>query len=127
MGMGKRIEAERNARGWTQGKLAELVNNGPDEKLSQQALDRLEKRDSDKSEFAVQIADALGVSLRWLLSGTGRKDDRDWPFSRVSRSRWDACDDTDRGYVQAAVNRALDECESNRPLVSPEKQQTLAA
>lgn len=127
MGMGKRREAERLARGWTQGRLIELVSSGAGAGLSQQALDRLEKRDSDKSEHAVGIADALGVSLRWLLAGTGRKDDPDWPFQRVSRARWDACGDVDRGYVQAAVNRALDECESNRAAVAPEKQHPLAA
>lgn len=125
--MGKRIETERLGRGWTQGKLVELVGNGAGAGLSQQALDRLEKRDSDKSEHAVGIADALGVSLRWLLTGTGRKDDKDWPFQRVSRARWDACDDVDRGYIQAAANRALDECESNRPFGTPAKPQSLAA
>jgi transcriptional regulator with XRE-family HTH domain len=127
MAMGKRIEAERTARGWTQSKLADLVSNGAEGGLTQQALDRLEKRDSDKSEHAVGLADALGVSLRWLLSGTGRRDDKDWPFQRVNRARWDACDDVDRGYVQAAVNKALDECESNRPFATPEKPQVLAA
>lgn len=127
MAMGKRIEAERIARGWTQSKLADLVSGGAENGLSQQALDRLEKRDSDKSEHAVGLADALGVSLRWLLSGIGRSDDKDWPFQRVSRRRWDSCDDVDRGYVQAAINKALDECEANRHSATPEKPQAMAA
>ena len=69
----------------------------------------------------------LGVSLRWLLTGIGRQDDPDWPFPRVARARWDACDDTDRGYVQAAVNKALDECEAARPFPTSEKAPRLAA
>lgn len=82
--------------------------------LSQQALSNLETRDSKTSEFAIRIADALGVSPRWLLDGTGRHDDVDWPFKRVKRARWDACDDNDRGYVEAALSRALEDCEAAR-------------
>lgn len=77
MALGKRIEAERTGLGWTQQKLVDLVNQhlrAEDERgLTQQALDRLEKRDSNKSEFAIRIADALGVSIRWLLDGVGER------------------------------------------------------
>lgn len=45
--------------------------------LTQQALSNLEKRDSRTSEFAVQIADALGVSPRWLLTGEEGVDEGD--------------------------------------------------
>lgn len=117
MNLGKRVESERQARDWSQPKLVQLVNaqrltaeSGAT--LSQQALDRLEKRDSKTSDFAPQLADALGVSLRWLLTGEGRKNDLDWPFDRVDRRRWAGCSEADRGYVQAGINRALDECES---------------
>lgn len=110
MNLGGRIKQEREARGIQQSSLCALVPG-----LSQQALSNLETRDSATSEFAIRIADALGVSVRWLLDGTGRKDDRDWPFDRVARSRWDACNDVDRGYVQSAMNRALDECEASAP------------
>ena len=95
------------AREWGQAKLCELV-----EGLSQQNLSNLENRDSLTSEFAIRIADALSVSIRWLLDGSGRKEDRDWPFERVKIQRWQACNDVDRGYVQSAMNRALDECEA---------------
>lgn len=109
MNLGKRIEAALNDRGMQQ---LDLVAKVPG--LSQQSLSNLITRDSKTSEFAIRIADALGVSVRWLLDGAGRKEDRDWPFSRVARSRWDACTDEDRGYVQSAMNRALDDCEGNR-------------
>lgn len=82
--------------------------------LSQQSLSNLITRDSATSEYAIRIADRLGVSVRWLLDGAGRKDDSDWPFRRVDINRWHACDDEDRGYVQSSINKALDECEATR-------------
>ena len=82
--------------------------------LSQQALHGLEVRDSATSVAAPYLSEVFGVSLRWLLTGKGRREDTDWPFARVRRARWDACDDGDRGYIQAAMNKALDECEAAR-------------
>lgn len=106
MNLGGRIKQELETRGIDQAEICAKVPG-----LSQQALSNLGTRDSITSEYAIRIADALGVSIRWLLDGAGRRDDRDWPFPRVDKARWDACSDTDRGYVQAAMNRALDECE----------------
>lgn len=65
MNLGGRIRQERTNRGWTQAYLASLVPG-----LSQQALDRLEKRNSRKSQFAADIASALGCELNSLLSAT---------------------------------------------------------
>lgn len=83
MAMGKRIETQREARRWSQQQLANEVNNNTPEGaklLTQQTLDRLEKRDSATSEFACRIADALGVSVRWLLDGVGDVQATGWPF-----------------------------------------------
>lgn len=83
MALGARIKQVREQRGWTQTELAARVNRllaEGDKPLQQQALDRLEARDSNKSEFSLQLADALGVSLRWLLSGQGDVEAVDWPF-----------------------------------------------
>lgn len=52
--LGKRVEAARLALGWTQAALCAKVVG-----LSQQALDRLEKRDSVRSQFAPGLAAAL--------------------------------------------------------------------
>lgn len=84
MALGKRIREERDARGLTQIQLCELVNalipdgaldekGEPDKGLSQQNLLNLEKRDSAKNRHAHLIAAALGLSLRWLLTGEGPK------------------------------------------------------
>jgi hypothetical protein len=55
------------------------------------------------------LAQALGWSLD-DIAGTSTPDGRPpWPFPLVDRSRWDACTPEMRGYVQAAINRALDE------------------
>lgn len=81
--MGQRIKVEREARSWSQQQLANEVNNktaNDAKQLTQQALDRLEKRDSATSEFACRIADALGVSVRWLLDGVGDRKATGWPF-----------------------------------------------
>lgn len=117
MALGKRVLDLRERRGWTQQHVCDLVNQlhaKGERHLTQQALQRLENRDSTTSEAAPFLAEVFGVSLRWLLSGHGRADDAEWPFLRVQRSRWDMCDAEDRGYVQAAINKALDECEANR-------------
>lgn len=110
--------------GWTHGDVCERVNIGlPEGKgLKQQTLSVLEIRDSRSSEFACRIADALGVSVRWLMDGVGNPTETDWPFNRVNRGRWDACNLEDRAYVQAAINRALDDCEAGRaPPPTPTK------
>lgn len=109
MALGKRVEELRKARGLTQGRLADMTSGA----ISQQNLDRLEKRDARTSEAAPALADALGVSLRWLLTGEGAREATDWPFPRVARSRWDALSTEDRAYVQGAINRALDECSAS--------------
>ena len=107
MALGKRIAEALDGR--EQKYLSDAIPG-----LSQQSLSNLISRDSATSEYAVRIADRLGVSVRWLLDGIGRKDDSDWPFRRVDISRWHGCDDEDRGYVQAAINKALDDCEASR-------------
>lgn len=117
MALGKRVEELRNGKQWTQPQLCAKVNAAQpqgDKQLTQQALDRLEKRDSDTSVFAPALADVFEVSLRWLLSGRGQPHDTDWPFKRVARSRWDDCDAEERAYVQGVVDTALTQCEAMR-------------
>lgn len=117
MALGRRIKEAREARNLEQQELCDLVNarlSPADKPLTQPALSALEVRDSRTAESAPYIADALQVGLRWLLTGQGSRDDADWPFARVRRARWDSCNQEDRGYVQAAINRALDECEAAR-------------
>ena len=106
MNIGGRVRIAREARGLTQPQLAEMTAGA----ISQQALSALEKRDSKSSQAAAELADALKVSLRWLLTGQGRMDDPDWPFPMIDRSTWDALSDMHRGYVQSEMRRAIAEC-----------------
>lgn len=64
MGIGKRIKATLEERGWERGDLMDRV---PD--LTPQALSNLIRRDSKRSEWDEAIAAALGVSVLWLVYG----------------------------------------------------------
>jgi transcriptional regulator with XRE-family HTH domain len=68
MAIGKRVQECLDELGIKQSELCSRVDG-----LEAQALSQLIKRDSQRSSFAGQIADALGVNLRWLVDGTGQK------------------------------------------------------
>ena len=85
MALGKRIEMARIRLGIKQQALCDRVNKlvpSGGKLLTQQALDNLEKRDSETTLFVVKLADVLGVSVRWLQDGEGIESARDWPFTR---------------------------------------------
>src|SRR5690554_1187631 len=65
MALGKRLKEARTQADLTQGQLAERVG------MTQAAIGALETRDSQRSSKAAELADALGVSLLWLVSGKG--------------------------------------------------------
>lgn len=68
-----------------------------------------------------RAARKLKVSSDWLATGEGAMQpevQQEWPFDRVDRARWDECNDVDRGYIQSAINRALDDCEANRQRIT---------
>lgn len=69
MNMGGRIEQRLKELGWRQ---VELLSRVPE--LSTGTLSALIARDSKRSEFAARIADALGVTLVWLLDGKEPKE-----------------------------------------------------
>lgn len=58
MGMGKRIKALRDEKGWT---LEELAKRSG---VKETTISMLEQRDSKKSDHAPKIADAFGVIER---------------------------------------------------------------
>jgi hypothetical protein len=64
MNMGKRIEQRLQELQW---KRSDLLSRVPD--LTVQALSNLIRRDSVRSEWDVRIAEALGVSVMWLVYG----------------------------------------------------------
>lgn len=74
--LGRRLGDHLAEIGMTQVQLAARV-----EGLTQQNLQAMISRNSKTSEHAVAIADALGLSIRWLLTGSGDKRGADWPLS----------------------------------------------
>lgn len=64
--LGRRVQRALELRGWEQKQLLDAVPS-----LSQQNLSNLIARNSRTSEHAMRIADALNVSIRWLLDGEG--------------------------------------------------------
>lgn len=66
MNMGKRIELRLRELGWQQ---VDLLRRVPD--MGAGTLSATIKRDAKKSDFAGEIAKALGVRLEWLQTGQG--------------------------------------------------------
>lgn len=64
MNLGKRIEARLSDLRWSRNQLLEKVTE-----LTPQALSNLITRDSRRSEWDEKIAEALGVSVLWLVYG----------------------------------------------------------
>lgn len=64
MNLGKRIEQKLKELGWER---KDLMDKVPE--LSTSNLSALIKRDSKRSELDEKIAEALGVSLLWLVYG----------------------------------------------------------
>lgn len=75
MAIGKRIEQRLNDLKW---KRRDLMDRVPD--LTPQALSNLINRDSARSEWDMQIAEALGVSVMWLVYGV------DQPYAAAERA-----------------------------------------
>lgn len=68
------------------------------------------KKDGTRSQrelgdsAARRIESAFSLAVGWL--------DSDWPFPLVNQQRWEALPPEHRGYIQHAINRALDEVEA---------------
>lgn len=84
------------------------------------------KRRGISKEGALDAQRAFGCNAWWLLEGEGSQRTGGWPFPRVQQARWDACTDEDRGYIQAEINRVLDQCEASRAS-APHTKQPVAA
>lgn len=68
MNMGKRVFNRLQELDWSQAALCSLVPE-----MDTATLNAMIKRDSKKSKFALEISNALGVNVQWLIDGTGPK------------------------------------------------------
>lgn len=108
MALGARIKQIREQRSIEQQDICRKIPG-----LSQQALSNLETRDSKSSEFGVRIADALGVSVRWLLDGSGEPDWADWPFPDIDRRRFDQLSANQKIEIQGVVRERIERFEDH--------------
>jgi hypothetical protein len=77
MNMGKRITQRLSALEWER---KDLLDRVPD--LTAQALSNLIRRDSKRSEWDERIADALNVSVMWLVYGKEDNNRAAQPMAR---------------------------------------------
>jgi hypothetical protein len=84
MALGKRIEDRLNQLGWKRRDLIESVRGI---ELSEQALSNLIRRDSKRSEHDEAIAEALGVSVLWLVYGHESNYVKNSPNTKVLEYR----------------------------------------
>lgn len=88
MALGHRVRDERIEKGLTQQELADLSG------VNQPVIGSIESRDSETSKHAAKIANALGISLNWLLTGDGAKRnlkvDSDKTTYDTQLSTWDS-------------------------------------
>lgn len=59
--------------GLSQEELAAAVRKAGGD-ISQTGIDKIEKRDAKRPRCLPELADALGVSEHWLMTGKGRKE-----------------------------------------------------
>lgn len=107
MALGARIKEARDAIPLDQAELCSKIDG-----LTQQSLSNLETRDSRTSEYALRIADALGVSIRWLLDGDGVRDEPEWPFPDIERARFYRLTPNERIEVQAVARERIEKFET---------------
>ena len=70
--LGERVKAEREAKPWSQQRLADEVTKAGFE-IGQSAIGNIESGRVKEPKSIVQLAAALGVSPRWLQTGKGDK------------------------------------------------------
>ena len=76
-------------------------------------LQRIREGVGPRHATLLRIAEALGVPVAELLTD-GAQPAASWPFQFVDQARWMSASQAERGYIEAAINRALDECEAAR-------------
>lgn len=88
--LGDRVKAEREVREWTQAELARRVVRAGYKSMSQVGIQKIEAKGHSEPKCVVQLAQALGLNVRWLQTGKGEKhvsrmQKTDHPETRPSR------------------------------------------
>lgn len=81
MALGARLKIAMDARGLKQAELARLAG------VDEATISILIKRDSERSQYAAQLAMALNISLNWLLTGNGSMENVD-PVDQLPEGKY---------------------------------------
>lgn len=109
-------------------------------KISSSAVAQWKSGDSYalKAANATALAKLTGWSVLWWATGTGPKESNEaprnpWPFAMVDQARFDSLGERAKGFVEAALSRAIDDAERAEKasglgeLSAPERQPAPAA
>ena len=101
MAAGQRAAAERQALNLTQEEIARRVSR-LGYQISQTGIDKMEKRDTMRPKFAKELAEALGITEQWLLTGREPKHhDSDTRMDTIIRdARRLSADEQQNVYAQ---------------------------
>lgn len=87
-------------------------------KISSSAVAQWKSGDSYalRAPNAVALAKLTGWSASWWATGTGPREANDapqgaWPFAMVDQARFESLGERAKGFVEAALSRAIDDAE----------------
>jgi transcriptional regulator with XRE-family HTH domain len=102
----KRLSYARKVNGLSQQALATKAG------IAQSTVGNIEAGERERPREITAIAKALGFNAEWLLDGTGPErgeppPELEWPFELITRREWSALTERQRGVVEWAARKAL--------------------
>jgi len=114
--LGEQAKAFRDSKSWNSTQMAEHVGT------SRQNIESLELHGNRIPKYIGKLALAMGRSVDDMLVEAelapkeltlkSKPRWREWPLKMVSRERFEVLDETEQGFVQAEMLRAIKECET---------------
>jgi transcriptional regulator with XRE-family HTH domain len=111
-----RTKEARMALGYSQEQLADRAG------VSQGTIGNIESGFRKNPRELLAIANALGVRPEWLKDGKGEMSalpsgpivGQAWPFEKISPERWAQLTERDKGEVEAAARKCIEDIERAR-------------
>lgn len=114
--LGEQAKAFRDSKGWNSTQMGTAVGT------SRQNIESLELHGNRIPKYIGHLALAMGRSVDEMLVEAGLAPKeltakaklgwREWPLKMVKRERFESLDETEQGFVQAEMLRAIKECEA---------------
>lgn len=109
MGLAERLKGALSEKSVTQVALAKAVG------VSQPTVNDwlTGKTKTIRGDTMMKVAHFLGVNAKWLASGVGsaKASAEPWPFEMVSKKRFEALTERQRGAVEAALLTEIERLE----------------